>query len=419
MKVGELFVFLGIKVDDKQLKSFDNGLKDLTQQLDLTKIGAIAAVYAIDRFIESSVAGGVALYNFTQQTGDSAEALQQWQQAANAANPALGIDQVAQSIQTLQNNLVEIRQFGTGNASPFAWLQVDIGRAKDAFDVLEQVHERLKSGAYSPALATNLIQKMGLNPGFINILASTDEQFNKFMKDAQRSPDAIGKLKDLGTRIAELKYNLSAFKDNLVASSAPALNKLIDLLYAVGHIFATSIQGYKEFAKEFPTVTSAFVAGVGLMVVALNPLKATLTGLLLLMEDFYVYKKGGKSVFGELFGDKDNPSALGGNGAAGVGKPITPEDLKDRLSPDVSKKALRDQWMNNGSRYEKLSQNNDVTINNNIDMKVDKLHPGAEKLFIASESIDALGETTRQAMKEAQKSMNYGFTDQQYNGGGY
>jgi hypothetical protein len=392
MKIGELFVFLGVKVDDKQLKNFDTNLKGLSTQLDLTKVGAIAALYAIDRFIESSVAGAVALYNFTQQTGNSAQALQQWQAAAHAANPALGIDQIAQSIQTLENNLVEIRKFGAGNASPFAWLQIDIAHGQNAIDVLEQLRDRVQG--LDRVTAVNLIQKMGLNPGFINILTRSKEEFDALVKSMLRNDGTINTLEKLGERIAALKLKITLFKDNMVADFAPAITAIINAIYSLGSAFSHAYSAIKEFAQESPDLFKGIGASIAALLVVLNPLKSLILGIILLLDDLYVYKKGGQSVFGSVY------ESIG--------------DTFDKIKSGELKK--------NYNRYDKLSSSsemdNSINVTNNINMGVTG-DAKRERYSIATESIDELNDEIWKSARQAQKNMNYGFTDQQYKGSGF
>lgn len=408
MKVGELFVFLGIKVDDKQLKGFDKGLKGVTGQLDLTKLAAVGAIYAIDRFIESSVAGGVALYNFTQQTGDSAQALQQWQVAAASANPALGVDQIAQSIQTLENNLVEIRKFGQGNASPFAWLQIDIAHGENAIDVLEQLRDRVQG--LDRVTAVNLIQKMGLNPGFINILTRSKEEFDALVKSMSRSDGTINTLQKMGERIANLKLNLILFKDNLIADFAPAINKLLDVLQNFGQAISRAFAMIKEFSEESPNLFRNIATGVGVLLAALNPLKTTIVGLLLLLEDLYVYKKGGNSLIGELFGEKGQNFTTGKIAGQG-GTLFDIMDSFDKFQKGEYKKNYREQIPGTYEDYQRTQNQNNVdrsvTINNDISIS----HPDGESIA------EKIVNQNKKAIDQV--DLNYSLTDQQYNGSGY
>lgn len=415
MRVGELFVFLGFQVDDKQLKNFDNGVKGLVKQLNLTKVGAIAAVYAMDRFIESSVAGAVALYNFNQQTAISTQSLQAWQAAAHGANPALGVDEIASSIQTLQNNLLEIRKFGSGNASPFAWLKIDIAHGADAIDVLEQLRDRVQQ--VDRVTAVNLIQKMGLSPGFINILTRSRQEFDEFIKSTKRTDASILVLERLGEKIAQFKLQLTILKDNVNAGFAPIIIKIIDSIQELGRAF--KLVG-EMIGFEFPVFVKTFAAGLVILYAALNPLKTLISGIILLLADLYVYKKGGKSLLGEILGD-----ANGGDNK--IVKSIYGDDphknpLYEFLynmgegMAKIQRGELRKDYREQVGSYDPSSRNpnnnstvidRSVKINNDISIS----HPDGESI---AEKI------VRQNQKAIdQVDLNYGLSDQQYKGSGY
>jgi len=421
MKVGELFFLLGFKVNDNGLRNFDNGLKQLTTNFDLAKIGAIAAIYAMERFIDSSITGAIALYNFTQQTGNSAQALQQWQAAAHAANPALGIDQISQSIQTLENNLVEIRRFGAGNASPFAWLKVDIGHGQNAIEVLEQLRERVST--LDRATAVNLIQKMGLNPGFINILTRSREEFDKFIKDATRSDPAILALEKLGEKIALFKLRLTVFKDNVVASFAPGIMKMLDTVELFARGIGEVFDMIKEFAQQMPDLFKGMLPAIALLTAALFPLTSALTALLLLLNDFAVYRKGGKSVIGEVLGfvkGEGSESIPNGNSLFGdtnehgkmyqffheLGQSmykITTGELKKNYRSIIPlSEAAREATGGAGTTV-----NRNVTINNDISINSKDGESIAEKIVRENQKV------------VDQVDLNWSYTDQSYKGAGY
>lgn len=301
MNVGELAVSLGFDADEKKLEGFDRKVEGLISNLNLSVVAFGAAIYALDRFIESSVRAATAIYNFNQQTGLSADKLQQWQAAAHLSNIALSTDDVAASIQGLENNLLEIRKFGAGNASPFAYLGIDIGQGQNAFDVLEQLRDKLQR--VDRITAVNLIQKMGLNPGFINILTKSKEEFDKLIEGMRRSDSTVLSLEKLGESVALLQYKFMLFKDQLVADIAPSIVKALEIM---GQIFGRTLEDFKTFAEEFPTVAKSIAAGIALITLAARPLLTVLGGLVALLDDLQTYKRGGDSFIGRVLDKFDS-----------------------------------------------------------------------------------------------------------------
>lgn len=297
MKIGEIFVALGIDAEDFR-KEINNAKKDLL----LFSAEITATLYALDKFVESSTRGAIALGNFALQTGLSADKLQHWQLASNLTNVAISADEVTSSVRGLQSALVDIRM-GRGNAQPFQLLGIDISKM-DAFDVLDQLRDKIKN--LDPAVAGNLIKQMGLNEGMLNVLKLPRQEFDKLGTSLQRSPATIQALQRVGKAVNELKLNFELFKVNSTAAMEPFWNKIISGLYTVLHLF----QSFSEFlgllAQQWDKLTESTKGWIRVISVvlaaALAPMTASLLALLLLIEDFMVWRQGGKSVLGEMFG---------------------------------------------------------------------------------------------------------------------
>lgn len=297
MQVGELFVLLNFKVKENNLKTFDKGVKGLTSNLALLATALAGVGYIAERMINAAAGMGTALFNFAQQTGDSALELQKWQAAAIQANPALTVDKVTQSIQALDQALVEIR-LGGGNSSPFNILGINPLQMHNAFEVLEQL--RGKVTTTNRPLFANLLAKMGLDPGFINVLQLSRKEFDALTKGFVRGEAAIGSLKKMGAELATLRLRLTFFRDEVVVSMIPTIEKFINGFKELQNFASMAFKGFKAFAQDFPNTARTIAAGAALLVTSLRPLTVLVAGLLLLMADYYAYKQGGKSVTGDL-----------------------------------------------------------------------------------------------------------------------
>lgn len=118
MKIADLFAAIGVQVDDEGVKKFDKSLKSSKRSIGLYIAKITGAIFAIDRFIQKAGKASISLNNFAQQTGVSIQAIQKWQQAASLANLNLGEEEVASSIQSLQDQLTSIK-LGGGDISGF------------------------------------------------------------------------------------------------------------------------------------------------------------------------------------------------------------------------------------------------------------------------------------------------------------
>jgi len=219
MKVAEIFAKLGFDVDNRPLEAFTDNLKSVARELTITMAAATAALYAIDRFVASFVRGSLAMDNFRRQTGLSVQELQKWQSAASLSNIGMEAEQVTQSIQALQQNMIQITRFGSGNMRPFAILGID--PRNSPFEVLEQLRQKAKN--YDPAIFATLIKEMGLDPQFVNVLKLSNEEFDKFSRIAYRSKETQSSIMKVGSAVKMMKVEFDVWRDNFVAKNEPAL----------------------------------------------------------------------------------------------------------------------------------------------------------------------------------------------------
>ena len=170
--IDELFVALGFKVDDKEVKKLDTNLKDVIGSA-LRVVGAIAAAtYAIDRMATSMFKANQAFISFNQQTGLSIGNMQRIAQAGMLANANITPKTVMQSMQAVQSNLAQIR-LGQGNIEPYQLLGISpVG--KDANQVFDDLRSAISG--LDDMTATNIIQQMGYRPEMITVLRMTNSE---------------------------------------------------------------------------------------------------------------------------------------------------------------------------------------------------------------------------------------------------
>lgn len=324
MKLGELFIQLGIQAEATQAIKFNTAITAVSTSFLALKQAANLAIETLERFVTETVRGTLALENFNKQTDLSVASLQKWQVAGKLSNTALSFEQIAASVQTLQNNLTEI-QLGKGNINPFAMLEINT-LGKNAFQVLDDVRDRIKG--LNSAIATNIIQEMGLSPEFINILRLSDQEFAKINEQLLLTGQQRGSILKLNNAIAMTQIKLQLLKDQAVAKLAPILEKLlinisnflskhskeiITLLQVLPRGLIGLIVIFERVFSLISRITDAFFRMIGAakgietlipiiiaLTVAFSPLTATIVGLLLLLDDISVYLQGGDSVIGRI-----------------------------------------------------------------------------------------------------------------------
>ena len=178
MKVGEFFVDLGINATGgATLRDFASGLLGMKMST-LSVIGALGAVG--NYFVGAAGAAAnssIAFQRFANQTGISAQKLQELQIVGKQAN--VSVDDVASGVFNLQMSLAALAR-GEGNIAPFNKLLVD--SYADLDTVLLQLRQRAKTT--EPIQFTSQIMEMGLPASFVNVLRLSDKEYSDFRKTA-------------------------------------------------------------------------------------------------------------------------------------------------------------------------------------------------------------------------------------------
>lgn len=279
MKAGELFVQLGVKADLVTLKDFAGAI----QNLSLDAVGLVAEIggisFALADIAREAVNASVGFDLFAARTGQSWKELQQWQIVAQQVN--VSAEEVTSSVESLTKQMADIR-LGHGNIFPWQALGID-PRNKDAFKVLDELRTRIK-GLDRP-LAQNILGQLGISPNMIKLLELSNEQFSKLEKTTRGMTGAQEQM-FLHAKQATVQFGLVLKQDG------------IDLIENL-------VNGFQKLWALGPSIHTIFyemAAGLAVLAVALAPLTAGFLSLFLVLEDFAVYKAGGKSVIGDLIG---------------------------------------------------------------------------------------------------------------------
>lgn len=277
MKAGELFVQLGVHADVASLKDFAGTIENMS----LDAIGLVAEIggisFALADIAKQAVNASVGFDLFQARTGQSWKELQQWQIVGEQVN--VTAQDVESSVESLSKQMADIR-LGKGNIFPWQALGID-PRNKDAFKVLDELRSRIK-GLDRP-LAQNLLGQLGISPNMIKVLELTNEQFSKLAKTSQ------------GMTGAQQQMFLQA-KQSVVQFGLILKQNGIDLI-------ENMLNGFRKLWAMGPSIHSIFyglAAAVGVLALAMAPMTAGFAALFLVLEDFAVYKQGGKSLIGDV-----------------------------------------------------------------------------------------------------------------------
>lgn len=306
MKIGDFFIELGLFGGEKAATTVGGLLEKFKDMKASTVAGAASLTELVRKFqdvADEAFHAALGLEMFEAQTGLSSRQLQMWQHVGEQAG--ITAQGMAASITTLQRNLAELRM-GRGNFAPFQLLGISANQ--DAFEVLSQLRTRIKELGLDQATATNLISQMGLSPDMINLLRLTDAEFKSMVgtagvmtgKQARAFLEGEHALVKFHQAVQQTKYML-------VETFGPLYTKMLNL---AATLLSTVVGQALALASAITAVTIAMIplgAAIWTSFAPFLPVAALIAGivagiaaLILVLEDLYVYSKGGNSVFGEL-----------------------------------------------------------------------------------------------------------------------
>lgn len=296
--IDEIFIALGFKVDDKQLKNADKNVKSTMASIRNMALATAGAVLALDRMANSLAKMNQQFVNFNRQTGLSINNLNRIAGAAMMSDYNFTPEQAMQGLQSLESNLAQIR-LGQGNIAPFQILGISpVG--KDATQIIEDLRVAIKG--IDDMTAVNLIQQMGLSPEFISLLRMTREEMDAFSAQANQYMLNEEQRQALHKYSMELKLvhmEMGYLKDKALIAIMPHLVNFLKGFNAIVTVFENALLKIKSMIEYVGQFKGALLGlgGVALAIVAkFNPLLAALTALYLILEDLAIWALGGKSL---------------------------------------------------------------------------------------------------------------------------
>lgn len=300
--IDELFMAIGFKVDDKELKEVDNKMKDVIGSAMRVVAAVAAATYAFDRMATSLMKSNQAFINFNRQTGLSIGNMQRIATAGMLADFNMTPESVMSSMQAMQANLAQIR-LGQGNIEPFQLLGISpVG--KDANQVFDDLRQAIKG--LDDMTAVNIIQQMGFSPEMITVLRMTNDELAQ-TQQLMLAPEQRQALQQLSMELRKVQMEFGLVRDKALITLLPHFIRFLKGLETMAALLEKGVEGLNRLIDslgKFKAVAILTFAGI---LAAINPVYAAVYALYLLLEDLAVWAMGGKSFFGTTFdiaGDK-------------------------------------------------------------------------------------------------------------------
>lgn len=325
MNIVELFARIGLKTDEEKAKSFESSMRRVKFTLLAATTVAAGTALAIRKVTSDAMKAAVDFKQFEIETGSSAQELQKWQAVAEQTNQSA--ESVTSAIKAIVANQEKIR-LGQGNIAGFQLLGID--PRQDPFKILEEL--RVKTRGLSEGMRKNILSQIGVGKGLIQTLNLTKEQFDEMAGRAWIiSPQAIETLNktksslDLAGRAinymkAQIAVGLSPQIDkatkslqNFLKANEENIIKIFKLGFEYVERFVKALANAASFIDRIVTSTIGWKTALKILLGALiafnsallsSPFDLIAAAIILLigiLDDLYVYFKGGKSLLGELF----------------------------------------------------------------------------------------------------------------------
>lgn len=324
MNIAELFARIGLKTDEGKAKSFHRTMTTVKVGLIATTVAATATSLAIRKITSDAMKAAVAFKQLETETGASAQQLQKWQAVAEQTNQTA--ESVTAAIKAIVANQEKIK-LGQGDISGFQLLGID--PRQDPFKILEEL--RVKTKGLSDGMKKNILSQMGVGTGLLQTLNLTRKEFDTMADRAWIiSPQAIETLNQTKSAMDLAGRSINYMKAQIAVGLSPQIRKITKDFQAWMKInekgiiegFKTAFKYVTMFVKAVYNAGSVInslvrstvgwkiaIKGLLVAIIAMNsalllsPIGLIAAGFILLvavLDDLYVYSKGGKSLFGVL-----------------------------------------------------------------------------------------------------------------------
>jgi hypothetical protein len=374
MTVRELVTKLGWDVDNETIKRYDAAVDKAKIGLLALTGAATAAGAALVAVTISAAKAGEELLAQSEVTGLSVEEYQQYAFAAQQAE--VSNEEFATSVRFLTRNMGDALR-GSGEAGKaFSQLGIRLtdanGKTRATGDVLRDVtagFRRIQDPALRASLSLDLFGRGGArmgrflaqNPEAFERAAAAVRRFGFFTGDsaqeADEAGDALGLVlanvrglkNELGQKLFPVMRELSERLDAWFAANEAIIRQKIDqFARGVGRAFTLALRGAELLERGIRALVGLLggfdnmvkLVGLGLVALGLTfaalaavPLilfapvllvlakvAAAIFTVLLVLEDLYVFARGGDSIFGQLLDRFQNiKQALDGLGSVVAG----------------------------------------------------------------------------------------------------
>lgn len=312
-------LLIAVKMDntdlDKGLKQAEGKVSSFADRIKLgtiAKLGAFTSVGFVMSQVKNLTAVADELGKIADRIGADVPKLQSWATASKLAGGS--VEAFYGTAERLGSELQRIAVTGKSRLLPFfesmgvATLDAT-GKARDVFDVLTDVAGAVEG--MDRQTSAGILKRLQLDEGTIGLL----QMGKKGMQDLIRYERELGVFQKEDTVIAA---NYNDAMDRLTRTMNMSFLPVMRLFAPVLTEAAKAMTSAFAFIQKHSLAFEIALAGIALVIGALvlpslwslfvaimtNPITwiiAAIVGLILILEDLYVYAKGGKSQFEDLW----------------------------------------------------------------------------------------------------------------------
>lgn len=312
-------LLIAVKMDntdlDKGLKQADGKVSSFANRIKLgaiAKLGSFVSVGFVMSQVKNLTAVADELGKIADRIGADVPKLQSWATASKLAGGS--VEAFYGTAERLGSELQRIAITGKSRLLPFfesmGVSTLDAaGKARDVFDVLTDVAGAIEG--MDRQTSGGMLKRLQLDEGTIGLL----QMGKKGMQDLIRYERELGVFQKEDTVIAA-NYNdaMDRFARTLNMSFLPVMRLFAPVLTEAAKAMTSAFAFIQKHSLAFEIALAGIALVIGALVlpslwslfiaIMTNPITwiiAAIVGLILILEDLYVYAKGGKSQFEDLW----------------------------------------------------------------------------------------------------------------------
>jgi len=235
MQVGELFVRLGFKVNTKDLREFNTGMRE-TLNTALQLAGVTASVAGFNSLLNGAAKGAVALENLSFKYQVATKSVQGFSNALLLANPNMSRDAALAATSNINQFAQMMPINGVGKFAQFGGTTAD-NTPEKIRDRIAKNYDRVVS-LFGPSWANEAIREITGTDEALNGMLMTVEEFQEASKKGIISEEDTRNLREYAATVQELSNNFNELKARWLAVPAKEMSGFIKDVNEKGFIQA-------------------------------------------------------------------------------------------------------------------------------------------------------------------------------------